>query len=343
MQSSLPVYTIYNDPVFSGFIAEYFDWKYRMGLIREGEKEIAQLPFVRVGRQWVSVPHGSVIGLGNLSDQFSVGELDGLMSLLVEELENNLSKKQKIIIPLQEIRDALPVMAYKNKKDLCWQVRSFIPFTDNVYRDKVMSLIRPAVDPEEQFALFSSNLRRKIRKAEKNGIMVKTGRQELADDFYEVFSKNMHRLGSPFLRKDFYTRLIKSYPGQKGKIFIAYRGKKPIGASLLLGYKNFWENIYFATLDKFNTLYPSYILQWNMIQYAIGQNADTYSFGRSTFNSGTHQYKKQWGTEDLPLYWNHSHPQGRNIRKFGFLNKIWKKLPYGFCKATGPGLARRVF
>ncbi|MDZ7742778.1 MAG: peptidoglycan bridge formation glycyltransferase FemA/FemB family protein [Bacteroidota bacterium] len=137
--------------------------------------------------------------------------------------------------------------------------------------------------------------------------------------------------------------MLKAYPEKNARFFVARIQEKAVGASLLLGYKSYWENIYFATMQKFNPLYPSYLLNWNMIKYAMEQQAEIYSFGRSSFSSGTHQYKKQWGCQDLPLYWSHSHPPGKNIRSFGFLAELWRQLPYGLCKRIGPGLAERVY
>ncbi len=345
MPANRPAYTIYNDPAFSRFIAEYFGWEHHVVKIVDQEKEIAELPFVKVGREWVSIPHGSVVGMGSVGEGLEKKEKSRLVRKLVCSIEKEKGKREKSkgLVDLEMLNEWVgnEEQGLRQEKEQ-WQFRGFDPVGEYVYEDKVLGVIYPGTDPEEQFSAFSSNLRRKVRKAAKNGITVIHGREELLDDFYKVYSHNSHRLGSPFFKKDYYGGMLKAYPDKNARFFVAYIQEKAIGASFLLGYRDYWENIYFATTQKFNPLYPSYLLNWQMIQYAMEQKSAVYSFGRSTAGSGTHQYKKQWGCKDLPLYWSHSHPQGKNIRQFAFLAEVWKRLPYGFCKMLGPGLAKRV-
>jgi hypothetical protein len=80
-----------------------------------------------------------------------------------------------------------------------------------------------------------------------------------------------------------------------------------------------------------------------MIQYAIERKGTTFSFGRSSPGSGVHKYKQQWGGTDIPLVWNYSHRQSRNIRSFEFLPKLWKLMPFPLAKLLGPLIAGRFY
>lgn len=155
------------------------------------------MAFVKVGNEWVSVPHGSVTGQGSLPEYF--GEIDSLLLIdkLVSRIEEGPGAGKDSSFELEDM------MKEEEQEQRQWQFRGFYPVGDHVYEDKVLSLIWPESDPQEQFSAFSSNLRRKIRKAAKNGIAVSEGREELLDDFYEVYSRNCHRMGSPFLARIF--------------------------------------------------------------------------------------------------------------------------------------------
>jgi hypothetical protein len=80
-----------------------------------------------------------------------------------------------------------------------------------------------------------------------------------------------------------------------------------------------------------------------MIRIASEQDGKYFSFGRSTARGGVHQYKQQWGGIDIPLVWNYSHLQGRNIRSFKILTKLWKLLPYSIARIIGHRLAGRFY
>jgi hypothetical protein len=80
-----------------------------------------------------------------------------------------------------------------------------------------------------------------------------------------------------------------------------------------------------------------------MMEHAINNKLDIYSFGRSTNGSGTHRFKKQWGSFDKQLFWNFSLPKKVNIRKMRLASEVWKRLPYLITDWLGPVIAGRVY
>jgi lipid II:glycine glycyltransferase (peptidoglycan interpeptide bridge formation enzyme) len=211
------------------------------------------------------------------------------------------------------------------------------------YTNKVTTLLPLQAEGTKQFSLLDSNVRRKIRKCERNGITVKMGNVELLPDFYEIYSRNMHRLGSPALPKRWFAALLSQYSNGTAAIWFAYLNKKPVGAAFMLEYSGFYEACWVSTIQKYNRLYTSYGLYWQMILHAAEQKGRFFSFGRSTNSSGVHLFKKQWGGKDMPLYWNYSHPQGKNVRRLTFLTKLWKLLPYPVAKLLGPFIAGKFY
>lgn len=215
--------------------------------------------------------------------------------------------------------------------------------SDFVFTDKLTTLLPLLPDSEDQFNLLDSNVKRKIRKCERNGINVKIGKTELLPDFYEIYSRNMHRLGSPALPKRWFAALLSQYQNGKAALWCAYLDDKPVGAAFMLEYKGFYEACWASTLHQYNSLYTSYGLYWQMIAYAVEHKGIHFSFGRSSLDSGVHKFKQQWGGVDLQLYWNYSHPQVRNVRNLTFLPKLWKLLPYRFTRLVGPLVAGRFY
>jgi hypothetical protein len=291
--------TIGDNPCLPIIIAEVFGWEAIQINLTTVDGEIFSIGACRIGKKIVMLP------------QFSYGP--ALNAFIAEELLQEL-KRQGFICEWR-----LPI-----------KISSF------AYTDKASTVLPLQADADQQFQQFSSNLRRKIRKCASNKINFKIGKSVLLTDFYEVYSCNMHRLGSPAQPLKWFSTLIEKYDNGNSIICCAYIGKKAVGASFMLEYQGFYEACWVSTLEKYNKLYVSYGLYWETIKYAIEGNGAQFSFGRSTIDSGVHKFKQQWGGTDLQLFWNYSHPLGKNVRKFKVLPKIWKLLPYKVAKHLGP-------
>jgi hypothetical protein len=80
-----------------------------------------------------------------------------------------------------------------------------------------------------------------------------------------------------------------------------------------------------------------------MIRSAIAKKAHTYSMGRSSRNSGVHQYKLQWPVEEKALFFNSNSPKGASLKDQKWLTKIWKLLPEQLVNSLGPEIAKRIY
>jgi lipid II:glycine glycyltransferase (peptidoglycan interpeptide bridge formation enzyme) len=224
-----------------------------------------------------------------------------------------------------------------------WEYRGFEPISKYYSKDKISSILYLKKEIGIQFNHLESNVKRKINKAGKNNIQCKIGNSELIKDFYFVYCRNMLRLGSPPMEIGFFNEIITKYSNGNARIFVTYKGDKPIGSAILISYLGFYENCWFATLSEYNNLYTSYLLHWEMIKFSIENKAEIYSFGRSSQDSNVLKYKQQWKTEDITLYWSYSEDRKVNIRKLGFLSKIWKMLPLNIANMIGPYFAKKIY
>lgn len=221
--------------------------------------------------------------------------------------------------------------------------RLTVKASEFVYTNKVATILSLTDDEEQQFGRLKPNVRRKIRKCSSNGIRVIKGGMELLAGFYEVYSIEMHRLGSPALPKRWFANLLEKYRYGEASVWCAYLDNHLVGTAFLLENELFFEACWFATLNKYNKYYTSYGLYWAMIRHAIHEKGLWFSFGRSSYMSGVHIYKQQWGSEDIPLFWNYSNEQPKNIRSFTMLNKLWGMLPFQVAKIVGPWISGRFY
>ncbi len=217
-----------------------------------------------------------------------------------------------------------------------WQIRDTIYHSNFIYSDKVNF----EIDLQEAYN-YTSDIRRKIRKAKLNGVSIKQGvGKELIDDFYKVYTKRMHQKGVPTIYK---RQIIRKINSNSTILFVAYKDKKPIGSgSLDKITDSYFENNLFATLSSENKNYTSYLLHYSMINFSKEKNAKTYSFGRCTKDSSVYNFKKHFKAKEIPLYWSSSH-KTTSIRKHKWLFFLWKCLPYRLTILLGGLIHKRIY
>jgi len=229
------------------------------------------------------------------------------------------------------------------KSEIQLQCRGVYPVLSFHDSRKVTSSLKLKNSYDEQFYTFNGNLRRKIRKSQKNGIIMQVGGKELIDQFYQVYRSNIYLLGSFGLPKRFFVNLLEEYQFGEAFVILASLRGEIVGAAIFLSYLNHAENSWFATLRQANKYYVSYALHNTMIELAISNGCTTYSFGRSTRDSTVHQYKKQWGAQDQILFFNSTFPQVNNIRKFDFARKLIKLIPYRIARRFDDFISHRIY
>ncbi len=297
-------------------------------------KPAGLFPFVKTDSSFISMPHFSGGGILWLTEN-QTGVQDEVLLLQITE------KVKKENLAPGFYRSNIPEEGFVRKEPPLVEVRNGFPLFEKKETNKAVCLMKLTTNEEEQFKQLDSNLRRKINKAKKNGIEIRMGKQELLKDFTPVYNRNMHRIGSPTLGKAFFKALLDSI--HETILFVAYLDNKPIGGSFVMWYDGYVENTWFSTLEKHNRLYTSYLLHWETVRWAIQNGMHTYSMGRSTIDSGTHNYKLQWPVEAKPLYFNRNFKSKISLKDQQWVTKIWKVLPDCLVDAFGPAIAKRIY
>lgn len=295
-------------PALPGIVAQSFGWK-PMTISQPDW----QLHLICTGRSMVSLPHfsyGAFFGEANVPDQ---------PGALLEQLHFNKG--------FQGLEYRRPVAGY---------------MPDAL---KVSSWLHLNKDVSQLMLSFSSNLRRKINKGYRHGMTVVSGKEELLQVFYSIYARHMHRLGSGAMPKRFFRNLLKQYNSDGGvaTIYLLLFNGKAVGAAFNLQYRGFCENGWFATTPEAQKRYGSYVLHHAMITDAAISGATTYSFGRSTRDSGVHRFKHQWNTFDVPLEWLHYPKKKLQLRQQTWITNVWKRLPYPLARHVGRMVAKWVY
>jgi serine/alanine adding enzyme len=222
------------------------------------------------------------------------------------------------------------------------------PYDLQTRRDKISMYLDLPPNPDELWKSFDPKVRNQVRKAEKSNIVAFNGHLDLLDAFYKVYSVRMHQLGTPAYSRKLMFNILQTFP-ENSRLFVVRLGDLTIGAGFTIHYNGFVEIPWAATLIEYNSLCPNNLLYWEIMKYYCLIGAKCFDFGRCTVNGPTYQFKKQWGTKPVELYYQYwASPNhklsiaSQNNSKYSSKVKIWKKLPLCITRIVGPYISRQL-
>jgi FemAB-related protein (PEP-CTERM system-associated) len=215
---------------------------------------------------------------------------------------------------------------------------------------KVSMLLNLPESADILLASFKSKLRSQVNKAEKNGLAFDIANDKKSiDDFFYVFCRNMHLLGSPTHSIKWFHALRETYQDDLvvGRVWL---DEQIVGAGILLFSGDNVSIPWASTLRDYNRLAPNMLLYWNLLRVSCDRGCKQFDFGRSTYGEGTYKFKKQWGAKPVPLDWVTLDKDGKIINEKGSgissarntVETIWKKLPLSVVNTIGPRLRRHI-
>ncbi len=217
-----------------------------------------------------------------------------------------------------------------------------------VRTDKVLMRLKLEGDPEVLWKGLSAKVRNQIRKGPKSGLTVASGGREYLPEFYEVYSRNMRDLGSPSHHRRLFEAVFDEF-NDFSRIHVARHQGQVVGAGLTIANGPYLEIPWASSLREFNNLCVNHAMYWEILADACRRGFAWFHFGRSSRNSGTYHFKKQWGAEEVQLYWYFlssgsevcsETPQPQET--YGWAGRVWQRLPLWLARTLGPRIIARV-
>jgi FemAB-related protein (PEP-CTERM system-associated) len=194
---------------------------------------------------------------------------------------------------------------------------------------------------------LSTKVRNQVRKGQKSGLRVVWGTQELLSEFHEVFSANMRDLGTPTFGKKLFAAILEQFP-TRAELCVVRAERKPVAAGLLLHGWSVTEVPSASSLRSYNPSCANMLLYWNLLQRAVERGQTVFDFGRSSQESPTFRFKKQWGAAPVPAEWQCYSRSGSSADmrpdnpSYGRLIRIWQRLPLWLTRLIGPSIVRGI-
>lgn len=162
---------------------------------------------------------------------------------------------------------------------------------------------------DEIMSGFKPDWRNRVRKASRKGVYCEAKGIEGLEDFYPMMEETGARDNFTVRSPEYFKRFMEGL-GESCRLFICYAdiegNKTPLSGALSVKYSDTVTYVYGASSNKHRNLYPNYLMQWTMINWAIDNGCSLYDFGgipcfqnENSPKYGIYKFKKGFGGETV--------------------------------------------
>ncbi|RMD90424.1 MAG: FemAB family PEP-CTERM system-associated protein [Alphaproteobacteria bacterium] len=229
------------------------------------------------------------------------------------------------------------------------EYRLLRPLHDDWVRhdDRYATFRKPISDDDEQNLLaIPRKQRAMVRKAIRLGL--KSDALASPDDVHAVYAESVRNLGTPVFPRRYF-RLLAQVFGKDCEGLLVHHEGSPVAAVLSFYYKDEVLPYYGGGTAAARQLAGNDFLYWEVMRRAAARGCRLFDFGRSKVGTGAFNFKKYWGFEPQPLYYEYRLRPGQTLNevspnnpKYGLAIALWRRLPLWVTNGLGPVIARNL-
>ena len=164
---------------------------------------------------------------------------------------------------------------------------------------------------EELLASFHQKTRYNIRVALKKGVEVKIEDTSKVEEFYNIMLETGIRDNFVVRNAAYFKRMLEAL-GDHARLYMAYLDGRAIAGTLAIHYGDKVWYLYGASSDSYRNVMPNYLLQYEMIKWAVEKNCRVYDFRGVSGDI----------SEDNPLYGLYRFKKGFNGEFTEFIGEM---------------------
>jgi FemAB-related protein (PEP-CTERM system-associated) len=202
-------------------------------------------------------------------------------------------------------------------------------------------------DEDANMLAIPRKQRAMVRKGIKNGL-----RSEIdsgVDRFFALFADNVHRHGTPAMPKKYFQALMREFGADCEVLTIIAPDGRPLSSVLSFYFKDEVLPYYAGDDEAARDLAANDFKYWELMRRACNRGLKVFDYGRSKQGTGPYAFKKNWGFEPTPLYYEYrlykrdSIPQNNpSNAKYKLLIETWRRMPIGLANWLGPFIVRNL-
>ncbi len=228
------------------------------------------------------------------------------------------------------------------------EVRSRVPRHDDWLRKDLYVTFRKAIDPDVEKNM--TNIPRKQRAMVRKGIDAGlVGELDVnVERFYQAYAHSVHALGTPVFPKKYFKILYEVFSKDADILTVTKDGR------LVASVMNFYHRdevlpYYGGGTSEAREYKGNDFMYWDLLRRSCERGLKVFDYGRSKQGTGSYSFKKNWGFEPEPLYYEYFLVKAKALPnvsptnpKYEMFIKLWKKLPFSITKIIGPLIAKNL-
>lgn len=202
-------------------------------------------------------------------------------------------------------------------------------------------------DEEANMLAIPRKQRAMVRKGIKNEL-----KSEIDTDverFFELYADNVHRHGTPAFPKKYFAALLKEFGPDAEVLTVTGPAGQPLSSVLSFYFRDEVLPYYAGDHVDARDLAANDFKYWELMRRACARGLKVFDYGRSKQGTGSYSFKKNWGFEPAPLYYEYrlfkrdAIPQNNpNNPKYKLMIAAWQRMPIGLANWLGPHIVRNL-
>jgi len=216
-------------------------------------------------------------------------------------------------------------------------------------RQDLYVTFRKALHPEVEANLLAipRKQRAMVRKGIERGLVGQV--DDRVDRFFELYSENQHRHGTPPLSRRYFEALRSTFGKDCEVLTVLDTAGSPVSSVLSFYFRDEVLPYYAGDHERARALAANDFKYWDLMRRAVERGVRVFDYGRSKKGTGSYDFKKNWGFEAAPLSYEYCLVRGDGIPQNNPLNPkyrafiaTWRRLPRGLANALGPSIVRNL-
>jgi len=214
------------------------------------------------------------------------------------------------------------------------------------YKELYVTFRKELEDDEEKNMLAIPRKQRAvIRKGIKAGLQSEIDQD--VDRLYQAYSESVRNLGTPVFSKKYFSTLKQVFKEQCEIVSIVDKNGLLIASVMNFYFKDEVLPYYGGGTKYARAVQGNDFMYWEVMRRAVAKGIKIFDYGRSKEGTGSYRFKKHWGFEPKPLFYEFYLVKSDSIPDINPLNPkyqifiaAWKRLPLVVSQAVGPWLAK---
>ncbi len=167
--------------------------------------------------------------------------------------------------------------------------------------------------------------------------------------FYRVYAESVRNLGTPvFARR--YLELLQREFGEDCRVLMILEQGEDVAGVLSFYFRDQVLPYYGGSIGRARAIKGcNDFMYWELMRRSADEGIRVFDFGRSKRETGAYQFKRNWGFEARPLFYEYFLVGARRVPdvtpvnpRYRLFVQAWQRLPLPIANLMGPPLARSL-